>query len=72
MKKLNKVEELKCDICSSEIDQDNGDVVGEFGITPVSFCVWCLSSITDMVVQLNGFDDIVTLEQRIIDLKDEG
>ena len=61
----------KCSICSSEIDEDNGDVVGSFGITSVAFCVWCLSSITDMVIQLNGFDDINTLKERIKDIEYE-
>ena len=61
----------KCEICASDIEQVTGDIVGAFGITPVSFCVWCLSSLTDMVIQLNGFDNIKTLEERIIELKDE-
>ena len=62
---------MNCNICDSEIDQDNGDIVGNFGISPVSFCVWCLSSMTDMVIQLNGFDDIDTLQERINALKEE-
>ena len=60
-----------CNICDSEIEEDNGDIVGNFGISPVSFCVWCVSSMTDMVIQLNGFDDIDTLQERINDLKEE-
>jgi len=62
---------MNCNICDSEIDQDNGDIVGNFGISPVSFCVWCVSSMADMVIQLNGFDDIDTLQERINDLKEE-
>ena len=62
---------MNCNICDSEIDQDNGDIVGNFGISSVSFCVWCVSSMTDMVIQLNGFDDIDTLQERINDLKEE-
>ena len=62
---------MNCNICDSEIDQDNGDIVGIFGISSVSFCVWCVSSMTDMVIQLNGFDDIDTLQDRINDLKEE-
>ena len=62
---------LECNICCSEIDQDNGDIVGNFGITPVAFCVWCYTSIVDMVIQLNGFDDIERLEERLEDLKNE-
>ena len=60
-----------CNICDSEIEEDNGDIVGNFGISPVSFCVWCLSSMTDMVIQLHGFDDIDTLQERINNLKEE-
>ena len=62
---------MNCNICDSEIDEDNGDIVGNFGISPVSFCVWCVSSMTDMVIQLNGFDNIDTLQERINDLKEE-
>ena len=61
----------ECNVCNSEIEEDNGDVVGCFGISPVAFCVWCMSSMTDMVIQLNGFDDVDTLEERIRDLKDD-
>ena len=61
----------KCSICDSDIEEDNGDVKGYFGISPVSFCVWCMSSLTDMVIQLNGFDDIDMLEQRIQMIKED-
>ena len=60
----------KCNICDSEIEEDNGDVIGYFGISPVAFCVWCMSSMTDMVIQCQGFDDIDTLKERIKDLED--
>ena len=62
---------MKCNICDSPIEEDQGDIVGSFGISPVSFCVWCLSSMTDMVIQLNGFNDIDTLKDRINELKEE-
>ena len=62
---------MNCDICDSPIEEDNGDIIGEFGICPVAFCVWCISSMTDMVIQLQGFDDIDTLEERIEILKEE-
>ena len=55
----------KCNICDSEIEEDTGDIVGNFGMIPVYFCVWCLSCMTDMVIQLNGFDDVENLKQRI-------
>ena len=61
----------KCNICDSEIEEDNGDVIGYFGICPVAFCVWCMSSMTDMVIQCQGFDDIDTLQESISDLKED-
>ena len=61
----------KCSICDSEIDEDAGDIKGYFGIRPISFCVWCYSSLTDMVIQLNGFNDIDTLEERIEEIKED-
>ena len=60
----------KWNICDSEIEEDNGDVIGYFGISPVAFCVWCMSSMTDMVIQCQGFDDIDILKERIKDLED--
>ena len=62
---------MKCDICDSLIEEDNGDIVGSFGISPVAFCVWCMSSMTDMVIQLNGFNDIEMLKERINELKED-
>ncbi len=40
-----------CSICDSEYDEDEGGIQGHFGIMPVTFCVWCYSSIVDMVEQ---------------------
>ena len=62
---------MKCNICDSPIEEDNGDIVGNFGICPVAFCVWCMSSMTDMIIQTQGFDEIDTLEERIEQLKEE-
>ena len=62
---------MECNICQSDINEDCGDIVGTFGISPVAFCVWCVSSMTDMVIQLQGFNDIDTLEERILELKEE-
>ena len=61
----------KCSICDSDVEEDNGDIKGYFGICPVAFCVWCMSSKTDMVIQLNGFDDIDMLEERIQMIKED-
>ena len=65
------MEIIKCNICDSDIEEDNGDVVGFFGICSVAFCVWCYSSMTDMVIKMNSFDDIDVLKERIKDLEDE-
>ena len=62
---------LKCNICDCDIDSENGDIIGEFGISPVAFCVWCLSSMTDIVMQLNGFNDIDIFQERIRELREE-
>ena len=62
----------KCNICDSEIEEDNGDVIGYFGISPVAFCVWCMSSMTDMIIQCQGFDDTDTLKERIKELEEDG
>lgn len=62
---------MNCNICDSRIEEDNGDIIGSFGIMEVAFCIWCLSSMTDMVIQLNGFDDVITLQQRIHDLNED-
>ena len=62
---------MKCNICDSDIEEDNGDIIGYFGICPVAFCVWCMSSMTDMIIQTQGFDDIDTLEERIEQLREE-
>ena len=62
---------MKCNICDTEIDEQAGDINGYFGICPVSFCVWCMSSMTDMVIQLNGFNDIEMLKERINELKED-
>lgn len=65
------MKEEKCNICNSPIEEDNGDIVGYFGMCPVAFCVWCISSMTDMVIQTQGFNDIDMLEERIRELKDD-
>ena len=65
-----KVKE-ECNICSSDIDESAGDIIGEFGICPVAFCVWCMASMTDMIIQTTGFDDIDTLKQRIHDIEND-
>ena len=61
--------ELDCSICESPVDEDEG-IVGELGILPVAFCCWCYSSITDMVIQMQGFDDVELLQERIDNIKE--
>ena len=62
--------ELECSICDSPMDEDEG-IVGEFGILPVQFCCWCYSSLTDMVIQMQGLDDIELLQERIDYIKED-
>ena len=62
---------MNCSVCNCKIEEEQGDIIGYFGICQTAFCVWCLSSLTDMVIQLQGFDDINTLQERIDDLKEE-
>ena len=61
----------ECKTCGTPIDEEQGDIRGYFGILPMAFCTWCMASLTDMVIQLNGFDDIDTLKERIEVLEDE-
>jgi hypothetical protein len=44
-------EEHKCNVCSCEFSDEEGGVLGYFGILPVAFCPMCFSSICDMVEQ---------------------
>ena len=46
--------QYKCLICDSEIETDNGDVVGAIGGAEVSFCVWCISGLIAMVKKIGG------------------
>ena len=41
----------KCSICGNEYDESCGGIQGHFGVSPVTFCEWCYSSIYDMVEQ---------------------
>ena len=59
-----------CSICDAEIEEGNGVIVGNFGILPVAFCVWCYSSLTDMVFQLNGLNEIDVLQEMINEIKE--
>lgn len=41
----------KCNVCACEFTDDEGGVIGYFGILPVAFCPTCYSSMVDMVQQ---------------------
>jgi hypothetical protein len=41
----------KCNVCSYTFTNDEGGVLGYFGILPVAFCPTCYSSMVDMVTQ---------------------
>ena len=50
---MTEEETHKCTACSCDYTDDEGGIQGNFGILPMSFCPTCLSSIFDMVEQLN-------------------
>lgn len=40
----------KCSICKDTFDLNaEGGIEGLFGMNPIAFCVWCYSSMVDMV-----------------------
>jgi hypothetical protein len=41
----------KCLVCSCKFTEDEGGVLGYFGILPVAFCPNCYSCMVDMVSQ---------------------
>ena len=61
----------ECCVCKSPIDEEQGDVRGYFGVIPASFCVWCMSSVTDMAIKMHGFNDIEVLQERIDEIRSE-
>ena len=44
-------DEHKCSVCSCDFTDDEGGVIGYFGILPVAFCPTCHSCMVDMVSQ---------------------
>ena len=54
-----RIPDPECTICKTEFDIENeGGTAGYFGITPVFFCMFCFSSMVDMVEKLsNGGDE---------------
>ena len=50
-------DEHKCSVCSCDFTDDEGGVIGYFGILPVAFCPTCHSCMVDMVSQDLGIGD---------------
>jgi hypothetical protein len=48
----------KCSVCSCEFTEDEGGLLGYFGMLPVAFCPFCFSSMCDMVDQLSMDEDL--------------
>jgi hypothetical protein len=46
-----------CSVCDTDTDFDSGGIAGYWGIMPVAFCEWCLSSLLDMASQLLGVEE---------------
>ena len=51
-------DEHKCNICSCEFTEDEGGIVGYFGMLPVAFCPTCHSCMTDMVQQQLQLEEV--------------
>jgi hypothetical protein len=48
----------ECSVCSCDfVPEEEGGIIGEFGILPVQFCPTCLCSMLDMADQLRGEDE---------------
>lgn len=47
----------ECSVCGTDTDFDSGGIAGYWGIMPVAFCEWCLSSLLDMASQLLGVEE---------------
>ena len=68
----------KCTACSCDYTDDEGGVQGYFGIMLMSFCPTCLSSIYDMMEQLNPREWIGLTDEDVqevegwIDFKEAG
>ena len=45
------VTDHRCNVCSTNFTDDEGGVLGYFGMLPVAFCPTCYSSMVDMVTQ---------------------
>jgi hypothetical protein len=43
----------RCTACSCAFSEDEGGVVGDFGILPMAFCPTCLACMLDMAAQLD-------------------
>jgi hypothetical protein len=51
-------EDHKCSVCSCDFTEDEGGILGHFGMLPVAFCPTCYSCMLDMAGQiLNGEQD---------------
>jgi hypothetical protein len=48
------MKKTECSICG--VEEDDQFTHGYFGSIPVSFCVWCISSIMDMAKQMSNCD----------------
>jgi hypothetical protein len=50
-------EDHKCSVCSCDFTEDEGGVLGYFGILPVAFCPTCFSSMLDMAEQYLNYEE---------------
>jgi hypothetical protein len=44
----------KCEVCSVEVEEKLGGIIGNIGRLPVAFCNVCISGIISIMVDKNG------------------
>ena len=58
MREELRVPDMECTICMSDFSLEyDGGTIGYFGLQPVYFCPFCLSSMLDMSKQLLVIED---------------
>jgi len=67
-----KTDTHECTACSCTYTEDEGGIQGYFGIMPMSFCPTCLSSVIDMVSQINPREWVSLTDDDEIDWEEGG
>jgi hypothetical protein len=54
----------KCSVCSCDFTEDEGGVIGHFGMLPVAFCPTCFSCMIDMAEQYLDISETELTEEQ--------